>query len=227
MTQSARLKVLALVPYPLGIAPGQRYRIEQWAPYLREEGIDIHFAPFAGPELASNLYRRGRHATKAWHMTRGWLRRIRSAWRGSDFDVVYLYREASLIGPAWLERLAHWRNPHFVYDFDDAIWLPYVSPRNRYLSHLKMPGKTTTICRMATAVTVGNETLAEFARRYNPAVTVIPSTVSLREYRPRPQPPTGAMPVIGWTGSHSSAQYLRIVEGALRTLARRRPFRSS
>jgi glycosyltransferase involved in cell wall biosynthesis len=31
--------------------------------------------------------------------------------------------------------------------------------------------------------------------------------------------------VIGWTGSHSSVQYLSVVEGALRTLARIRPFR--
>jgi glycosyltransferase involved in cell wall biosynthesis len=33
------------------------------------------------------------------------------------------------------------------------------------------------------------------------------------------------VPIIGWTGSHSSAQYLCLVEGALRTLARRRRFR--
>ena len=187
-----RLRVLALVPYPVGQAPGQRYRIEQWAPYLREEGIDVHFEPFAGAALSAALYRPGHYATKAWHMTLAWLRRARTAWQAASFDVVYLYREAALIGPAWLERLARRRNPRLVYDFDDAIWLPYVSPRNRYLSYLKAPGKTGAICRMAAAVTVGNETLADFARRYNPAVTVVPSTVSLREYRPRPHPPRAA-----------------------------------
>jgi glycosyltransferase involved in cell wall biosynthesis len=158
-------------------------------------------------------------------MSRAWLRRTQTTRRASEFDIVYLYREAALVGPAWLERLARWRNPRFVYDFDDAIWLAYVSPRNRYLSYLKAPGKTKAICRMAAAITVGNETLAEFARRYNPAVTVVPSTVSLREYRPRPHPPVNPVPVIGWTGSHSSARYLCLVEGALRTLARRRRFR--
>ena len=225
MSTRPRLRVLALVPYPLNTAPGQRYRIEQWAPYLREEGIDVHFKPFAGAALSEALYRPGHYATKAWHMTLAWLRRARSAWEAAGCDVVYLYREAALIGPAWLERLARRRNPCLVYDFDDAIWLPYVSPRNRYLSYLKAPGKTGGICRMAAAVTVGNETIADFARRYNPTVTVVPSTVSLREYRPRRHPPAGAPPVIGWTGSHSSAQYLRLVEGALQTLARRRRFR--
>ena len=220
-----RMRVLALVPYPLCTAPGQRYRIEQWAPYLRESGVDLHFEAFAGGELAQALYTPGRHAAKAWLMSLAWLKRARRVWQAKRFDAVYLYREAALVGPALLERLARHRNPRLVYDFDDAIWLPYVSPRNRYLSYLKAPGKTKAICRMAAAVAVGNETLAEFARRYNPAVRVIPSTVSLREYRPRPQPQSGGIPVIGWTGSHSSAQYLRLVEGALQTLARTKRFR--
>lgn len=219
------LRVLALVPYPLGRAPGQRYRIEQWAPYLSAQGIDVQFEPFADLELASILYHRGMYAAKAWRMSRSWMRRVRTLWRGTQFDVVYLHREAALVGPAWLERLVRWRNPRLVYDFDDAIWLRYVSPRNRYLSYFKAPSKTRAICRLAAAVTVGNETLASFARRYNDEVTVVPSTVSLRKYRPRPQPRVDQIPTIGWTGSHSSAQYLRLVEGALKALARRRRFR--
>jgi glycosyltransferase involved in cell wall biosynthesis len=219
------LRVLALVPYPLDTAPGQRYRIEQWAPYLRDEGIDVQFAPFAGAALAKALYQRGHYVAKAWHMALALLKRVRTAWRADRFDVIYLYREAALVGPAWLERLASRANPRLMYDFDDAIWLHYVSPRNRYLSYLKAPRKTGVLCQMSAAVTVGNETLARFARRYNPRVTVIPSTVSLREYRRRPPSRTGDVPVIGWTGSHSSAQYLRVAEGALREVARRRDFR--
>ena len=145
--------------------------------------------------------------------------------RAREFDAVYLHREASLVGPALLERLVHRCNARLLYDFDDAIWVRYVSPTNRHLSYLKAPGKTRTLCRLAAAVTVGNARLAEYASRYNRAVTVIPSTVSLREYRPRPFAPAAAVPVIGWTGSHSSAQYLRIVEEPLRALARRRRFR--
>jgi glycosyltransferase involved in cell wall biosynthesis len=225
MSMGARLKVLALVPYPLGTAPGQRYRIEQWAPYLGEQGIDVHFEPFAAAELSRVLYRPGEYMAKAWHMSRAWLRRAQAAWRSAEFDVIYLHREAALIGPALLERLARRRNNRLLYDFDDAIWLPYVSPRNNYLSYLKAPGKTRVICRIAAAVTVGNSTLAEYARRYSQAVHVVPSTVSLREYRPRPRACTPGGPVVGWTGSHSSAQSLRLVEGPLKTLARTRRYR--
>lgn len=219
------MRVLALVPYPVGEAPGQRYRIEQWAPYLGELGIDIVFAPFADAVLFKILYAPGGFHAKAWRMIRAWVRRLECIWRDKTFDAIYLYREAALIGPAVLERVAALRNPRLLYDFDDAIWVPYVSPRNRYLSYLKAAGKTRTICRLARAVSVGNSTLASFARRYNPAVTVVPSTVSLRDYRPRPGPSRAPVPVIGWTGSHSSVQYLQLVAGPLRELARRKAFR--
>jgi glycosyltransferase involved in cell wall biosynthesis len=225
MSSERALRVLALVPYPLREAPGQRYRIEQWAPYLKERNIEVHFEPYADPTLGRILYSRGRYLTKSIGMIRAWLRRIRTAWRAAEFDVVFLHREAALLGPAWIERLVRARNPRLVYDFDDAVWLRYVSPRNRYLSYLKAPSKTAAICRMAAAVTTGSEALAAYARRHSASVAVIPSTISLREYRSRPPRPAQEMPVIGWTGSHSSAQYLRVVHGALQKLAATRRFR--
>jgi glycosyltransferase involved in cell wall biosynthesis len=219
------MKVLAWVPYPLGVAPGQRYRIEQWSPYLRDLGIDVTFQPFAGPALARALYQPGRWAAKAAGMAAGVLRRFSEALDAKAYDAVFLQREASLIGPAWSERLLRSRQPAIVYDFDDAIYLPYVSPTNSYLSYLKFPWKTRALCRMAAAVVAGNDHLAEYASRYNDRVFVVPSTVSLREYRGRPAPAPGRIPVVGWTGSHSSAQYLSIVREPLQELRRRRAFR--
>ena len=100
-----------------------------------------------------------------------------------------------------------------------------MSPRNRYFSYLKAPGKTRALCRLAASVVVGNEHLAQFARRYNPAVTIIPSTVSLRQYRPAPRGVRPGERIIGWTGSHSSIQYLGSSKVRCRRLARRRRFR--
>jgi glycosyltransferase involved in cell wall biosynthesis len=224
-TRERAIRVLALVPYPLGTAPGQRYRVEQWSEYLGDHGIGIDFRPFGRPRLASMLYEHGRYLSKALEMARGLVARVAEAWSAADYDVVLVQREACLIGPAWAERLAHKRRPALVYDFDDAVYLPYRSPTHAYLSYLKFPWKTKALCRMASAVIVGNPHLAAFARRYNAAVHVVPSTVSLRSYRPGPRPSDHKPLVIGWTGSHSSAQYLRGVVPALQELRRRRDFR--
>lgn len=221
----SQTRVLALVPYPLGRAPGQRYRIEQWRPYLASSGIEVTFFPFASDEFAQLLYEPGRYARKALEMIRALRKRAADVWKASGYDVVFVHREACLIGPAWTERLAKFRQPAFIYDFDDAVYLRYVSPTNRHLSYLKFPSKTKTLCRIATAVIAGNAHLGEFARRYNEMVYVVPSTVPLSSYRPRPVAPRGARPVIGWTGSHSSVQYLRLVFPALQELRRRRDFR--
>lgn len=216
---------MALVPYPLGTAPGQRYRYEQWAPYLEQQGIRLTFFPFGTDELARVLYRRGEYLAKSRAMIAGLARRWRDARAASRFDLVLVQREAALVGPAWTERLAKAHQPRFVYDFDDAVYLRYVSPANRYLSFLKFPSKTRSICRLASLILAGNSTLAEYGKRYARRVEVVPSTVSLKDYRPRPAGRFAGPPVIGWTGSHSSVQYLRLIEGALREVHRRRPFR--
>lgn len=219
------MKVLALVPYSLGSAPGQRYRYEQWAPYLKEQGIELTFRPFSTSGLDAILYKPGLYATKGLAMLSRLVRRAFDAWEARDFDVVLVQREACLIGPAWAERVARIRRPAFVYDFDDAIYMPYVSPTHRHLSYLKFPWKTASLCRMAHMVVAGSPFLAEWARQHNPRVHLVPSTVSLRSYVPRPGAPPPGRPVVGWTGSHSSVQYLLRLAEPLRRLGRRVPFR--
>ena len=82
------IRVLALLPYPAGRAPGQRYRIEQWAPRLRAEGIELTFSPFLSPEGMDVLYRRGRAAAKARETVRGSWRRLRELLRPAGHHVV-------------------------------------------------------------------------------------------------------------------------------------------
>src|SRR6185369_6299090 len=89
------MRVLAWVPYPLGIAPAQRYRIEQWAPYLRELGIEVTFQPFATPELNRALYRRGEWPAKVAGMAAGLGRRFAEALQAARYDAVFLQREGS------------------------------------------------------------------------------------------------------------------------------------
>lgn len=52
-------RVLALVPYPLERVGGQRYRIEQWAPLLRGNGIELQFAPFLTEAEMTAVYSAG------------------------------------------------------------------------------------------------------------------------------------------------------------------------
>lgn len=218
------MRVLALVPSLFDTSPGQRYRLEQWEPLLRERGIEIQYEPFESEELHSLLYKPGLFGRKLRLVASGLSRRLASVRKTADFDVVYIFREAALLGPPIFERLVHQSGIPIVFDFDDAIFVSYRSPANGYLSYLKFAGKTKTICRLANHVMVGNPYLADYARQVNDRVTVIPTTIDTDKYKPLPRAES-AVPVIGWTGSYSTVQHLDTLRGALQKLAKRQSFR--
>jgi glycosyltransferase involved in cell wall biosynthesis len=213
---TSRLSVCGWVPYPLERVPGQRFRIEQWAPWLEGEGISVDFRPFADAELLRVLHRPGHFGTKVTRTLSAFARRGAETLRVGGYDAVLVYRAACLAGPALLESLAARRRP-MIFDFDDAIHVLHTSGANRWTSRLKFPGKTATLCRISRQVVVGNEYLAAYARRFNRNVTVIPSSVDTDAYRPLPRTARAGRLVIGWMGSSTSQTYLEMFAPVLRT----------
>ena len=185
--RETRIRVLAIIPYATGRAPGQRYRIEQWAPHLCAENVEIEFAPFLSARTTDILYRAGHLLAKGRGALAGYARRLRDVFRAGSFDVAYVYREAAPLGPAWIERLLALRVP-VVYDFDDAIYLRATSAANAWVGALKSPSKTAAVCSLSRHVTVGNDVLAAFARRHARVVSVVPSTIDTDIYKPLPRP---------------------------------------
>jgi len=218
------MRVLALVPSIYDTSPGQRYRIEQWQCGLKQSGVEITFAAFEDKELRDVLYARGQWLKKGIGISKAFIRRFSTVGQSKSYDMVYVFREAALFGPSLLERIVHLSKVPLVFDFDDAIFVRYRSPANGWLSVLKAPGKTRTICRLASHVMVGNNYLAEYARTYNQNVTVVPTTIDTEIYRVGSVRET-ATPVIGWTGSYSTVQHLDLLQRILCELARRERFR--
>jgi glycosyltransferase involved in cell wall biosynthesis len=226
------LRVLFLTPNPIEAA-NTRYRACQFLPYLKSRGIECEIAPFISSELFHDLYRRGRILRKMAGMARSMFGRVWDAMQARRFDVVCVSREAMLFGPPVIEWLVSKvaRCP-MVFDFDDAIFVSYVSPTyGRFASWLKCRSKPSRILSMSACVIAGNEYLASYARRHNPHVTIMPTVVDTELFAgPLTRPRVDSMvdpaigPVIGWIGSHSTAQYLDLITPALRQLACRRRF---
>jgi len=219
------MRVLALMPALYDTSPSQRYRLEQWEPLLRERGVEITYEPFEDEELHALLYKPGMIGKKLQLVTRGLTRRMALVKKAGDYDLVYILREAALLGPPMFEKLIHQQRVPMVFDFDDAIFVSYRSPSNGYLSYLKFASKTRSICRMASHVMVGNPYLAEYARKVNDHVTVIPTTIDTEKYRVPLRKESSGPPVIGWTGSYSTVQHLDTLRGALKKLAATESFR--
>jgi glycosyltransferase involved in cell wall biosynthesis len=216
------MRVLGLLPYPTDRVPGQRFRIEQWAPALSREGLEITFSPFLSSRAMDVLYQPGHRLTKALETARAYARRLTEVRRFRSYDLAFVFREAALFGPPVFERLVARRLP-VVLDFDDAIYLPLANPVNAWSRWLRDSAKTKALCRLARHVTVGNETLAQYAREVSRAVTVVPTTIDTDIYVPRSRPPN-PRPVVGWSGSITTIPYLAAMHEPLLQLRQRVDF---
>jgi len=221
------LKLLVLAPSLQDTSPGSRFRIEQWMRFLAREGFECTYESFEDRALNEVIYTEGNYGKKTWCILKAFMRRLALVPDIRKYDAIFIYEEASRIGPAIIERLIHRAGVPIVYDFCDPIYMAYKSRKNSYLSYLKFFGKTATICRLSQHVLVGNRDLASYALQHNPRVTIVPITIDLVEYTEKTYPPRASenrVPTIGWTGSHSTLWFLVGAGGMLRELRRAREF---
>jgi glycosyltransferase involved in cell wall biosynthesis len=212
------MKVLALVPNLPGHAPGQRGSIELWESVLAENDIEIRYAPFETERLHKILYRSGAHASKAAEMIKAYVERIRLLARLDEFDAVFVYREAALLGPAFLEKRIAKKKP-IIYQLDDPLFVPYRSPSNGYLSYLKFFGKIKEIIRISKVVMVNSTHIREFAAEFNSNIWQVPSIVDTDKFKFRPRPEMHRV-CVGWSGSPTTIKNIRMIERPLQALSK-------
>jgi glycosyltransferase involved in cell wall biosynthesis len=216
-----RHRGLFLTPYPGHCAPSQRLKFEQYYASFEEHDIRVVVSPFVTPALWRVLYRRGFWIRKLFLSAWGHLRRLRDLRRASRFDFVYVHLWALPFGPPWFEERLARRGVRVIYDIDDLIYLPRASAANRFARAFRRGDWVVRILRAASHVIVSNAYIGRFASDHNANVTVISSTIDTDRLRPRRHSSARDGLTIGWTGSHSTVQYLDVIAPALRELSRR------
>src|SRR5262245_29959921 len=210
---------------------GCRFRVAQFIPYLRSVGIDVTLRSLFDADFFHLVYKPGHYLRKASAFASLSLRHLGTLYDAGSFDAILIYREIFPIGPALIERLlARGDRRPVVFDFDDAIFLPNVSDANRPILPLKSPGKVATIISHSDHVIAGNDYLANYARRFNDAVTVIPTCVDTTRFVPRPEAFSGNGSgaerdlIVGWIGSPTTASYVQGLSRVLQRVAARHRF---
>lgn len=214
------MRVLFLVPYPVGEAPSQRFRFEQYFGVMREKGVAFDVSPFLDNAAWDVLYVRRKFAAKFFGIVRGFFRRIQDVMRSRHYEYVFIHREAAPLGPPlfeWLMAKVFFRK--IIFDFDDAIWLPNVSESNRLFSKIKWYRKVSSICRWSYRISCGNDFLKEYALQFNRNAVVNPTVVDTKNHYNRIKHHShSGKTIIGWTGTHSTIRYLENLQPVLNTL---------
>ena len=218
------MRVLVLTPYPYGTTAGPRSSFELWEPVLRRAGISFDYAVFETERLHRILYAHGHSAQKTLEMMRAYVQFIPKVRHLDEYDAVLVNREATLIGPAIVERWVTRHGKPLIYLLDDPLYIPYRSPANGWLSYLKFFGKVKTLCRSSAVVLANSPSHCAFARRYNANVWQIPSLVDGELYtgwKPRQTNATPDRIRVGWSGSPSTIANLQVIRRPLRALSAR------
>lgn len=209
-----------MVPYPQGTAPSQRFRFEQYLNFLHEHGIEAKIYPFLDDKAWKVLYANGQTLKKALGILRGFGRRLLLLFKLKG-PVVFIHREASMIGPPIFEWIiAKVLRKKIIYDFDDAIWLPNFSEVNARFQRVKWYRKIFKIFTWADTVTAGNTYLADQAGVYNKNVKILPTTIDTEHYH-NPvlyKKQINSKLRIGWTGTQTTVKYLEFLVPVLTEL---------
>ncbi|MDG1330774.1 MAG: glycosyltransferase family 4 protein [Crocinitomicaceae bacterium] len=212
-------RFVIIAPYPKSEAPSQRFRFEQYLSFFEEQGYNVEFYSFLSDKTWKALYKEGSFFAKAFGMLGSFWRRFMLMFKLRSADVVFIHRESSMIGPPMFEWIiAKVLRKKFIYDFDDAIWLPNYSDSNARFQRLKAYGKVKKIMKWAHVVSAGNEHLADFAKQYNSNVTIIPTTIDLENVHTLSSNQAVEKPIIGWTGTHTTMNYLDEIAPVIKEL---------
>lgn len=212
-------KILFIVPYPLGVAPSQRFRFEQYFEILKEHNYRYVVASFWSERGWSVLYQQNHLIRKAMAFIQGFFRRFMLLFKIHGYQMVFIHREALPIGPPIIEYIiSRLLKKKIIYDFDDAIWLPNTSEQNSLAGKLKYHQKVKDICKWSWKVSCGNEFLANFAKQFNPRVYINPTTIDSSYHKSKNRNSSNKHITIGWTGSHSTTKYLKSLVPILKKL---------
>ena len=217
-------KILYIVAHRLGRSPGQRFRFEQYLDYLAKNGFEYKISNFLNEKDDKIFYSKGKYLKKLWIMFKSIRQRFNDVKHASEYDIIFIYRDAIMIGTTWFEKQFHKSNAKVIFDFDDAIWFPDTSEGNANLKWLKKPSKVKTIISLSDMVFAGNSYLADYAKQFNNNVKIVPTTIDTDYYiRKIKITEHGARSTehkicIGWTGSFTTMKHLNFAIPILQKL---------
>jgi glycosyltransferase involved in cell wall biosynthesis len=214
-------KVLILCAHRPKRSPSQRYRFEQYLPFLESKGFSFTFSYLLSENDDALFYSKGNLIIKILILFKGVLIRLKDLFRFKKFDIIFIQREALFFGTSTFEHAAFHSGAYVIFDFDDSIWLADTSPGNKKWEWIKKPDKFFTNIQAAHCVIAGNAYLADKAKPLAKNVVLIPTTIDTDIHFPKPALRNKETICIGWSGSISTIKHFETMLPVLQQIKNR------
>lgn len=223
--------ILIIADHRLNRSPSQRYRFEQYLDHFKALEFKWELSEIITERDDKVFYQPGNYLKKAGVLLKSLYIRWKDLRRAKEFDLVFIQREALLIGSSFFEK-QFFKRSKVIFDFDDSIWLLDTSPENKKFEFLKNPDKTKINIRHAHAVIAGNAFLAHYAKQFNTNVVIIPTTIDTDFHKPgkislTSRTTVNELPdkkiVIGWSGSVSTIKHFEMAIPVLKKIQTKYP----
>jgi glycosyltransferase involved in cell wall biosynthesis len=209
MLEQTPKKILFIASHRPNRSPSQRFRFEQYFDFFKKNNIDFKLSYIIDEKSDEYLYAKGLFFRKFIILLNSIFIRWRDSKELKKYDLIFIQREALMIGSTWFERKVKKTGAPFIFDFDDSIWLLDTSDGNKKWEWLKNPDKTKSIIALADKVIAGNKYLADYASTYNCNVEIIPTTVDTEKFYPDYNKRNKDKVVIGWSGSITTIKHFK------------------
>lgn len=224
-------RMLVLCPFPRGTAAGQRLKYEQYFSDWADYGYDIEVSCFMDMAMWEVVYQPGRYIPKILGVIKGTARRLFDLTRIHRYEVVYVFMWVTPFGTKVMERMVRSLARRLIFDIEDNV-LVRQNIANKYNPNsifdiLKGPDKAIYLIRTADHVITSSPFLNEECLKTNKRgyCTYISSSVDTDRFIPATRYTNEKLPVIGWTGTFSSRQYLDMLRDVFLNLAQKVSFK--
>lgn len=202
-------------------SPSQRYRFEQYLPYLKENGFNFTWSFLLNEKDDKTFYGKGKTLSKILIIIKTIFIRLKDVRRFKKFDIIFIQREALFLGTSYFEKKAFKSGAKVIFDFDDSIWFADTSPENKKWEFIKKPKKFFKSITYSQTVIAGNAYLHSKALPFNKNTVIIPTTINTNYHLPKPELRNKDYVTIGWSGSISTIKHFEILVPVLIQVANR------
>ncbi|WP_200977043.1 glycosyltransferase family 4 protein [Echinicola sp. 20G] len=203
MNKGQKKNVLFLPKYPR-LGASSRLRTYQYLPLWEEKGVSFTVKPLFNEQYLRELYNNGNISKRnvLWCYFERW----KVLWTVKKYNWVVIEKELFPYLPYFFEKIAYKIGPHYILDYDDAIFHHYNRKGSWWRGILK--NKIDKVMAKGNQVWAGNPYLATTAEESGAAeVTVLPTVIDLHRYPVLPKKDSKTIK-IGWVGSPTTLKYL-------------------